>query len=442
VKTTYSYTGSMSMNLGTFPAALADPFGEVADTWYYGLNVFAAQTTSTDVKVQLDGRVVATVPCTDGAWRVELGNLSDGAHSIGATAFDAFGAAVAQWPAGSFTVARPLSAPGAPTYTSVGTKTATVNWTAVAEATSYDLEAAPDVSGAPGAWRRVVTGQAHTWYLDTLGPNALRWYRVRGMAGTRAGAWSAPSRGNTLPGTAGPITFPKVTHAQVTLAWSEPSGGAAAYALERAALPSGQWTAIASGQTAGFTDATVAPYASFAYRVRALNATAQPGDWSATATVTTLGDPAVPKPAAPSAPTFSNVTTSYLYVNWTAVEGAATYRIERALEVDGNPGAWAEVAATTQATFLDSSRSGNTRYFYRVRAANTGGIHRERASLWRRALLRRPRSAQSRVPPSPCPGALRSEVPHPTRWNAPQAATVRGQPSSPACPRSRTSMTA
>ncbi|MBI2591786.1 MAG: fibronectin type III domain-containing protein [Candidatus Brennerbacteria bacterium] len=93
------------------------------------------------------------------------------------------------------------------------------------------------------------------------------------------------------------------------------------------------------------------------------------GNYSATG-VEVSGTPVAPLPGQPGTPTYSNVSTSTLTVNWTAATDADYYKIER--DTDGNA-PMTEIATTTALSFNDSGLATSTTYFYRVRATNTSG---------------------------------------------------------------------
>jgi phosphodiesterase/alkaline phosphatase D-like protein len=63
-----------------------------------------------------------------------------------------------------------------------------------------------------------------------------------------------------------------------------------------------------------------------------------------------------------------------LRVNWTAATGADGYKVERAPDVAGAPGTWAQAASgVTVLHFDDGGLTANTSYWYRVRGTNGAG---------------------------------------------------------------------
>lgn len=69
-----------------------------------------------------------------------------------------------------------VGAPAAPALTpSAGS--VVVDWTAVTNATSYDVQRAPDVAGASGTYASVATGLTVLTYTDTVAAGTY-WYRI------------------------------------------------------------------------------------------------------------------------------------------------------------------------------------------------------------------------------------------------------------------------
>jgi YD repeat-containing protein len=274
-----------------------------------------------------------------------------------------------------FTVLDVPGAPGTPTYTAVTASSLNVNWTAATDAVFYEVERAPDASGAPGTWTQIASAlTALTYYESGLVGNTSYWYRVRANAGGD-GPSSSQSMVVTLPSAPGTPAFSDIGSPTVTVSWTAPAGGAASYKVERGASQYGPWTQIASGVTAlSYTDSSVSPNVTYWYQVRATNTGGLDGNYSSAASVTTAVDPEVAVPGAPGAPTYDYVTTAYLCVIWTEATGAVSYKVERAPDASGAPGSWTQIAASVTSLWsCDSGVAGNTSYWYRVRATNAGG---------------------------------------------------------------------
>lgn len=85
-------------------------------------------------------------------------------------------------------------------------------------------------------------------------------------------------------------------------------------------------------------------------------------------------DPAPAVPGAPGTPTFSATTSTSTMVAWTAATDATSYKVERAPDAAGVPGAFAQIASgVTTTSYSSSGLSAGTKYWYRVRGTNAAG---------------------------------------------------------------------
>lgn len=88
----------------------------------------------------------------------------------------------------------------------------------------------------------------------------------------------------------------------------------------------------------------------------------------------TIFDPPVGLPSAPANFSISNINKTTLDLNWSAVSGATQYRIERAIDIEGEPGPYRRIAIVATNSFSDSGLGPNNSYWYRVRAENESGL--------------------------------------------------------------------
>ena len=92
---------------------------------------------------------------------------------------------------------------------------------------------------------------------------------------------------------------------------------------------------------------------------------------SNSATLTQTVNPASDLPGAPGAPTFTNISSTSLTVNWTAASGATSYAVWRK---PGTNGKWSEIGSTTTTlSFNDTGLTAGTLYTYEVIAWNATG---------------------------------------------------------------------
>lgn len=98
------------------------------------------------------------------------------------------------------TVAPNPGAAGDPTYTNIAATSVTVSWTAAAcesaGNTTYTVERAPDVAGAPGTWAVVMPAAASTYTFNDTGltTGTTYWYRVTTETST---GYVGPTSGQT-----------------------------------------------------------------------------------------------------------------------------------------------------------------------------------------------------------------------------------------------------
>ena len=82
-------------------------------------------------------------------------------------------------------------------------------------------------------------------------------------------------------------------------------------------------------------------------------------------------------PPAPGTPTYTNISTTSLTVNWTASTGATSYIVYRSPSLSGT---YAQIGTTSATFYGDSSLTPNTPYWYKVAGANTSGTGPQSAS--------------------------------------------------------------
>ena len=154
-------------------------------------------------------------------------------------------------------------------------------------------------------------------------------------------------------------------NAQVSLSWTAVTD-ATEYLVYRAATPNGDLMRIASGTTiteTTYTDTGLTNGTAYRYAVRAVDSIGESADSDEVST-TPLGPLATPTGLTASS------GDSHVSLSWTAVAGAAEYRVYRAAT---STGALARIAADTTITeiaYTDTGLTNGTVYRYVVRAVN------------------------------------------------------------------------
>ena len=243
------------------------------------------------------------------------------------------------------------------------TTSATVSWTAVTNAVSYDVDY--QLTGAT-TWINAATATTATSVnLSSLTLNTSYTWRVR--ANCTAGSSNYISSSFTTAaacGTVSSLTASSITVSSATVSWAAVTS-AVSYDVDYQTNGATAWTNAATGTTSftaalsGLISGTV-----YNYRVRA-NCTSGAGNYTQ-ASFTTL----VPCGTV-SGLTSSSITSSGATVAWTALSGANNYYADYQLT---GATTWTNIATATTATSVSiSGLTASTGYTWRVRGNCTSG---------------------------------------------------------------------
>ncbi|MDQ3928487.1 MAG: fibronectin type III domain-containing protein, partial [Chloroflexota bacterium] len=279
-------------------------------------------------------------------------------------------------------VASTATLPAAPTgltATAVSSSRVDLSWTDNASnEDSYTVERSLD--GTTG-WT-VLTGTlaANTnSYADTsVNPATKYYYRVKASNAGGDSAYSNTASTTTpdvAPAAPSGLTATAVSSSRIDLRWTDNSTNEDSFVLERSTASSFgtiDKTVTLAANTTSYADSTVAASTTYYYRVKATNAAGSSG-YSNTASATTPA--ATPTaPAAPSGLTATAASSSKIDLSWTDnASNEDSYTVERSL--DGSTG-WTVLTGTLAAntnSYADTSVSPATKYYYRVKASNSGG---------------------------------------------------------------------
>ena len=268
----------------------------------------------------------------------------------------------------SATPAAPVQAPAAPTGLAATAGNAQVNltWGASTGATSYNVKRST-TTGGPYA---TISSPMVTGFVDANVVNGTKYFYVVSAVNS-AGESANSAEVSATP--VAPVQPPPTPtglaatagNAQVNLAWSA-SMGATSYNLKRATTSGGPYTTIASPMVTSFTDATVMNGTKYFYVVSAVDSAGESAN-SAEVNATPVA-PAQP----PATPTGLAATPGNAQVSlaWNASTGATSYNVKRAT-TSGGP--YATIASPTAPSFIDSTVTNGTTYFYVVSAVNSSG---------------------------------------------------------------------
>ena len=274
----------------------------------------------------------------------------------------------------------PIAAPLATTRG--GNNQISVDWGAVAGATSYTVTASTSATASP-FYTTTVSGLTATHF--NLSGGTTYFYRVVASNAT-ATSTSNPVSGLTLPAAPNPVT-PSPGDTRVKLNWNAVAS-ATSYSVRRAPGANGPWaTLFPSVSSPGFTDSGLDNGVTYYYRVYATNASGN-GLESSVVSATTI--------AAPAAPTgfYASSFNALVKLRWNAVPGATSYNIKRS--TSANDGYQLLTTYRYSTDFDDRNVVNGTTYYYRVSGVNASGEGAESA----------PASATPVAPPSGVPTNL------------------------------------
>jgi len=237
---------------------------------------------------------------------------------------------------------------------------------------SYNVERAPDINGAPGSWIHLASAPAVlflNYFVDTNITSAGEyWYRVQGTNGVGSFHFSEP-----FPVFVTPPTIPQpfsngsfADHANIF--WSV---NATEIEIDRAPDVDGNpgsWEVLTNvpSYPAYFPDSGLAANTTYWYHLRAFNWVGI-SDYSAPISVT-IQPPATPEVNAYIASNGVDLT----FAGRRGDEGGVV--VERALDVGGVPGQWGEITTTNSLdTYNDTGVLPYSTYWYRARFFNVLG---------------------------------------------------------------------
>ncbi|MGW0825493.1 PA14 domain-containing protein [Streptomyces sp. NPDC002845] len=140
----------------------------------------------------------------------------------------------------------------------------------------------------------------------------------------------------------------------------------AGYRVYRRLNGTSNWTRLGSTTTTTYTNTPPATGETYYYEIRAYDKAGNESTGTRDKPVTTVDRTAPAVPAGLS----TDSEPEGLWVGWSGVEGASSYRVYRAASADG---AYAEVGSTTDVSYVDTSAAERATYYYRVTALDAAG---------------------------------------------------------------------
>jgi hypothetical protein len=263
-----------------------------------------------------------------------------------------------------------FQAPAAVNATAIAVSSFIANWSAVPGAASYrlDVSTSSDFLSFVGSYNNYsVTASSQT--ISSLSAGTTYYYRVRAVNASGASVNSNTITVLTLPAAPTLSATTNLGPNSFTINWGGVQS-ATEYRLDVSTTET--FLNFVTGYnnlqvTATSMNVTgLNPNTTYYFRVRAVNGTGTSGNSFNGSTLTLL--------LASTANAATSVTASSFSANWSAVAGAASYRLDVSTSSDFSSfvGSYNNysVSATSQAI---SSLSAGTTYYYRVRAVNASG---------------------------------------------------------------------
>jgi len=238
---------------------------------------------------------------------------------------------------------------------------------------NFRLDRAPDVAGSPGAWDWVITPSANaTTSSDTgLVISTTYWYRILAYNVTGDSDWSnvvsATTEAPPIPNAPSGISITAISPNQINTSWVDASNNEDGFKLERS-LDGSNWTVtytvnanVNSYPNTGLNGDTIYYYRVSAYNITGISGYSGP--------ISTTTPPEIP--TAPTALTAAAISPTAITISWTDTSNNETgFKIERFIS-----GSYQEIATTTAntAVYTNTGLTGNTLYYYKVRAYNVTG---------------------------------------------------------------------
>jgi uncharacterized protein (TIGR03437 family) len=229
--------------------------------------------------------------------------------------------------------------------------------------------------GAAGAYAEIaVSPNTSTSYQDTtVQPNTTYTYRMRsegvsGALSSYSGETSATTPGVPLP-PAPTLQGTATSSSQVHLSWTSTATGIVRFRIERRTTTAAYSEISQPSPTAtSFDDSGLAASTAYLYRMRVETASGISA-YSNEITITTLAPPLPPAPTLQATATSS----SQVHLSWsTTATGIVLFSVERRTATGG----YSQISqpTATSTSFDDSSLTGSTTYFYRMRVQTGAGF--------------------------------------------------------------------
>jgi 6-phosphogluconolactonase (cycloisomerase 2 family)/fibronectin type 3 domain-containing protein len=257
------------------------------------------------------------------------------------------------------------AAPASLTATASSTSAIALSWTASTGASSYTLyySTSSSVSTSSTAISGL-TGTSTT--VSGLSADTTYYFIVTALNAAGVSAESNSPSALTYPATPTGFTASGASASSIALSWTASSGSATykVYRSTSSGFTASSSTLLGSSSTASYSDTSPTALTTYYYLVVAVNATGSSASSSQASAMTLCAAPAPVQ-------TSVMVDNGSVYLPWTAVTGATSYKVYRS--TSSGSGFSAVASGVTNAYYFDSGLANWTTYYYKVAAVNSGG---------------------------------------------------------------------
>ena len=257
-------------------------------------------------------------------------------------------------------------APAAPTVTMAYSDSGKpkLTWSAVSGAASYRVYR----SESRGTGYSLLGTTTSTSYVNTgAAVGKTYYYRIKAVNSAGTSAYSNIVSGTArTPAPAAPVLKGGTSSAsgKPQLTWAAVDG-AAKYEIYRSTQQSTGYSLLGTTTSTSYVNTGAAVGTTYYYKVRALNVDGAAGAYSSTVS-------GAAKAVAPAAPT---VTMAYSdsgkpKLTWSAVSGAASYRVYRS---ESRGTGYSLLGTTTSTSYVNTGAAVGKTYYYRIKAVNSAG---------------------------------------------------------------------
>ena len=265
------------------------------------------------------------------------------------------------------------SAPSGLSATALSSTEIRLNWTDNSNnETGFEIDRS--ANGTSG-WTQIGTVGANVATFNNTGltPSTQYFYRVRSVNAGGASANSGTANATTSiapPAAPSALTTTPLSTTQIRLNWTDNANNESGFQIDRSANGTTGWTQIATvgSNVTTYTNTGLTAATTYFYRVRANNSAGVSAN-----TDVVSGTTLIAAPSAPSSLTATALSSTEIRINWTDNSNNETsFQIDRS--ANGTTG-WTQIGTvgSNVTTYTDTGRAPSTQYFYRVRAANSGG---------------------------------------------------------------------